>query len=59
MLLLLLLLGLVAEGVERGFNAEATFAAAALGGGFFRGGKREEAERDEGRLRVVLVVEFG
>lgn len=49
----------MAEGVERGFNAEATFAAAAFGGGFFRGGKREEAERDEGRWRVVLMVEFG
>lgn len=39
----MLLLG-VAEGGEGGFDAEATFAAAALGGGLFGGGEGEEAE---------------
>lgn len=45
--------GVTTEGVERGFDAEATFAAAALGGGFFGGGESEGAERDEkgGRVR--------
>lgn len=49
------MLGLgVAEGVERGFDAEATLAAAPLGRGLFRGGKGKEAEREKGRWRMVV-----
>lgn len=56
-LLGLLLLGAV-EGGEWGFYAEAAFAAAALGCGFFWGGEGEGAEGDKGGLRwwVVVVV---
>lgn len=39
--------GVTTEGVERGFDAEAAFASAALGGGFFGGGESESTERDE------------
>lgn len=35
---------LLAEGVERGFDAEAALAAAALGSGFFRSGEGKEAK---------------
>lgn len=34
------------EGVQRGFDAEAAFATATLGGGFFSGGEGEGAEGD-------------
>lgn len=39
--------GVTTEGVERGFDAETTFAATAFGGGFFGGGEGEEARVEE------------
>ncbi|KAA8540040.1 hypothetical protein F0562_026732 [Nyssa sinensis] len=46
----------MAEGVERGLDTQATLAAAALGGRLFWGGEGEEAERDEGWWRVMVMV---
>lgn len=56
------LLGLLlvsVEGREWGFNAETAFAAAAFGGGFFRGGEGEEADGDGVGWWRVAVVERG
>ena len=53
-----LLLGTV-EGGERGLDAELAFAAAALRGGFLRGGEGEEAEGHHGGGRPAVLVGVG